>query len=245
MTDTVLLLGPIAFQGFEVASGVTFGGAQRLAQHDLPGGGRVIDALGDDQSQITIAGILSGPDATVRARALAALRGEGAVLSMTWDVFFYSVVVQTFQAEFRAAWWIPFRLTCVVLRDEAAGLLGAAEPLAAALGADLGAAVQAAPFGVDLSAAGGALAASDATTRGTAGYTAAGLALGSSRTMLALALRAEDGALDANSIFAAGGPAEGAEAINAASAGAQRLSSLSLASGYVGRAANNLANAST
>ena len=63
MADVTLLLGPVAFQDFEVPCGVNFGGRQRLALHRLPGGSRVIDALGRDDAQISFSGIFSGSDA--------------------------------------------------------------------------------------------------------------------------------------------------------------------------------------
>ena len=50
----------IVFQDFELPSGINFGGRQRLALHRLPGGSRVIDALGRDDAQISFAGIFTG-----------------------------------------------------------------------------------------------------------------------------------------------------------------------------------------
>src|SRR5438105_1927567 len=118
MADIALVLGPVILQDFEVSSGVAFGGKQRLAVHNLPGGGRVNDALGRDDAEISISGIFAGSDATVRARLLDQLRVDGQVLDLTWDVYFYSVVIRSFQANYRSAWWIPYHLCCTVVRDE-------------------------------------------------------------------------------------------------------------------------------
>ena len=71
MSDIALLLGPVAFQDFELPANIGFGGEQRLAVHCLPGGARVIDVLGRDDAEITFSGIFSGSDATLRARTLA------------------------------------------------------------------------------------------------------------------------------------------------------------------------------
>lgn len=245
MSETVLLLGPIAFRDFEVASGISFGGVQRMAEHDLPGGGRVIDALGDSQGRITVSGALSGPDATERARALAALRGAGSVLPMTWNVFFYSVLVQSFQAEFRSAWWIPFRLTCAVLRDEATAAAGDALSLVGSLGADLASAIGFAPDSIDLGPAAALLAAPGATTRGTAAYESASGGLTAATFAFSAALGSGEARFDPNAVFAAGSAAEGAAAIDAAALGAGRLAGLSAAGAYVRRASANLLNAST
>ena len=47
-----LLLGPVLFRDFELPGQITWGGKQRLAVHHLPGGRRVIDAMGRDDAAI-------------------------------------------------------------------------------------------------------------------------------------------------------------------------------------------------
>src|ERR1700761_7345057 len=97
MSDVALLLGPIVFRNFELPSGVNFGGRQRLALHRLPGGSRVIDALGRDDAQINFSGIFTGPDATLRSRSLDEMRVSGIALPLTWDVLFYTVLISEFR----------------------------------------------------------------------------------------------------------------------------------------------------
>ena len=138
MADVTLLLGPVVFQDFEVPSGVNFGGRQRLVMHRLPGGSRVIDALGRDDAQISFSGIFSGSDATLRARSLDQLRVAGIALPLTWDVLFYTVLISEFQASYRSSWWIPYRIVCTVLRDEASELIQFAASLATTALADIG-----------------------------------------------------------------------------------------------------------
>ena len=174
MADVTLLLGPVVFQDFEVPSGVNFGGRQRLVMHRLPGGSRVIDALGRDDAQISFSGIFSGSDATLRARSLDQLRVAGIALPLTWDVLFYTVLISEFQASYRSSWWIPYRIVCTVLRDEASELIQFAASLATTALADIGTASgYAIDMRVDLSPLQAALAAPGATTRGTAAYAAA------------------------------------------------------------------------
>ena len=48
-------IGSITLRDFEVPSIVRFGGMQRLVEHRLGGGGRVIDALGSDDDDISFA----------------------------------------------------------------------------------------------------------------------------------------------------------------------------------------------
>jgi hypothetical protein len=133
MSDVALLLGPIVFQDFEIPSGVNFGGRQHLALHRLPGGSRVIDALGRDDAQISFAGIFTGSDATLRARALDELRVAGIALPLTWDVLFFTVLISDFHAAYCNGWWIPYRIVCTILQDEASALLQPVVSLATAI----------------------------------------------------------------------------------------------------------------
>ncbi len=137
MSDFSLTLGPVAFAGFELPSSITFGGRQRLAIHRLPGGLRIIDALGPDPADIAFSGIFTGPDAADRARLLDTLRDRRPALPLAWDAFLYTVVLEQFEADYRSPWWIPYRLSCTVLRDEAAALVSTSWQLAPALSADL------------------------------------------------------------------------------------------------------------
>ncbi|MCB8874771.1 hypothetical protein [Acidisoma silvae] len=76
MTTTVTL-GPYTLSAFEIPTAIHYGGRQRLAVHDLPGGGRVTDVLGGSDSDITFSGIISGQDADTKAQLLDALRISG------------------------------------------------------------------------------------------------------------------------------------------------------------------------
>lgn len=124
-----LLLGPILFQDFELPASIAWGGTQSLTVHRLPGGTRIIDAMGRDDADITWSGIFSGASASLRARALDLMRAEGALWPLTWDSYFYSVVIARMDADYARPNWIPYRITCKVLRDETAALIEA--PLAA------------------------------------------------------------------------------------------------------------------
>ena len=121
---------------------------------------RVIDALGRDDAQISFSGIFTGSDATLRARSLDELRVAGIALPLTWDVLFYTVLIAEFRADYCNGWWIPYRIVCTVLQDEASALLQPVVSLATAALADIGAAAgYASDTGVDLSPLQTALAA--------------------------------------------------------------------------------------
>jgi hypothetical protein len=246
MPDTALLLGPVAFQDFEVPSGINFGGRQQLALHRLPGGARIIDALGRDDAQIGFSGIFSGTDATLRARSLDELRAGGVALPLMWDVFFYTVVITQFRANYCNNWWIPYEIICTVLRDEAAVLIQPLVSLAAAALADLGqAAGDALNAGFDLSPVQAAVGAPDATVRGTTAYGAALVSLSTAQTSMAAAIDSSDATLAGLDFASVGSPGVGAARLLQATGTAGQLSSITSARTYVSRAAINLTNAST
>jgi hypothetical protein len=246
MADVTLLLGPVAFQDFEVPCGVNFGGRQRLALHRLPGGSRVIDALGRDDAQISFSGIFSGSDATLRARSLDQLRVAGIALPLTWDVLFYTVLISEFQASYRNGWWIPYRIVCTVLRDEASELVQLATSLATTALTDVGAAAgYAMNAGLDLSPLQAVFAAPGATTRGTAAYSAAQDCLAGTNTSISASISVANGTLVGRTVADAGSAQAGVAGLLAATDAAGQLSSLVSAGAYVGRTATNLNNAST
>lgn len=152
---TVLVLGPVAFEAFEVPARIGFGGHQRIVVHTLPGGARVIDTMGPDDAPIAWSGAFSGPDATLRARLLDTLRSEGAVWTLAWEAFSFSVVVAEFHAQYERSNWIPYRISCTVLADDAAAL---AQAMVSTVGLALGDLAAVAGFpGVNASAAVAAL----------------------------------------------------------------------------------------
>ena len=135
--SSYLLLGPVLFQDFELPERISWGGKQRLTVHRLPGGTRVIDALGRDDKEITWSGVFSGSGGSGRARTLDLMRADGSVWPLTWEAFFYSVVIASFDADYSRSNWIPYRITCTVLRDEAEALVLAVASLAADALSDL------------------------------------------------------------------------------------------------------------
>ena len=110
-----VLLGGIMLDGFEVSARVVFGGKQALAVHRLPGGLRVVDAMGPDDDTIRWQGVLTGSDAADRARLLDRLRVAGTPVRLAWDVFSATVIVSALRLEFRNSWWIPYQIECTAL----------------------------------------------------------------------------------------------------------------------------------
>lgn len=247
MGQAILTLGGVPFQDFEIPPTITFGGGQNLAVHQLPGGSRVVDALGANDAAITWAGVFSGANATERARMLDLARVTGIMLPLTWDVFFYTVVISTFAADYSKGWWIPYKIACTVVRDEASVVVPILPTLAGSVNGDLAAAAAAAP-GLNLNGAMTALAQPNATARGTANYAAALTSLQTAQSGAQSQIAANNtqlGALAAQPTptgpYAA---SQGAGAITQAVGLAGSLASLTTAEGYIGRALVNLGNAS-
>ena len=112
------VLGPVAFQDFEVPERISIGGRQQLAVHNLPGGGRVVDAMGPDEAPIEWSGVFSGASAAERVRYLELLRRAGDTLALSWDGWRYSVVIEQFTAEVSNPWWIPYEIRLCVIPDQ-------------------------------------------------------------------------------------------------------------------------------
>lgn len=130
------VLGPVAFEGYEVPERIRIGGRQQLAVHNLPGGGRVIDAMGPDEAPIEWSGVFSGPSAAERVRALERLRRSAETLDLSWDGWRYSVVIEEFTAEVTSPWWIPYEIRLCVVPDE--GLGPGTDPISEPSQLDLG-----------------------------------------------------------------------------------------------------------
>jgi hypothetical protein len=232
MSYSYLLLGPVLLQAFELPPAISWGGAQALHIHKLPGGTRIIDAMGRDDAAITWTGIFTGSDCGLRARTIDLMRANGSIWPLTWDSFFYSVVIDRFEADYRRPNWIPYRISCTVLRDEAEALVEDVLALGTSLLADLGAA-DGFGSGINLAAAGAALAVSGATTTGTSANAAAQSQLTQTTTQTNTTLASTGQSLTATSD------------VTEATALAGQTAALANTRGYLQRAAANLSQAST
>jgi len=232
MGYSYLLLGPILFQDFELPASIGWGGTQSLTVHKLPGGARVIDTMGRDDCEISWTGVFTGSDSGLRARAIDLMRAQGALWPLTWDSYFYSVVIERFEADYRRPNWIPYRIACTVLRDEAEALVEAPLSIATNVLADITAA-DSLGTGLDLSPTTAALAAVGATTSGTASYSQAQFQLDSS-------------ASSANSqMTSTGAQLASATDVGQAATLAGQTAQLAAANAYLQRASINLAAASS
>lgn len=112
-----LALGDIVFNDFEIPEHLVVGGKQKLVIHSLPGGGRVVDAMGGEDAPIRWSGVFSGQQAAERVRLLERIRRSGERHTLTWDAWRYTVVIQDFEAEIASNWWIPYQLQLCIVTD--------------------------------------------------------------------------------------------------------------------------------
>lgn len=246
MPNIVLTLGPVIMSGFEVPSQINIGGKQRLAVHRLTDGTRVIDSLGRDDSEISFRGIMSGPDATMRARILDVLRVAGEPVSLAWDVFFYTVILSTFAAVYERPSWIPYNITCTVLRDEASSIVPIAMSLAKSVLADVAtAASDSSGCQIDVSGVQTALTLPGATTRDTRAFAAAQASISSSMAAVQGQIVSAEGTLQTSTAVRDPSAAAALASFDTASQSAQQLAALTVTNAYLGRSAVNLNNAST
>jgi hypothetical protein len=116
-----VVLGDVTFQELETPEKIPFGGKQMLVVHKLPGGARVIDAMGRDDLDLAWSGILEGPLASYRALEIDNYRTTGVPIVLSWGIYSYTVVVHSFIANYSKSNWIPYELSCIVVQDNAAG----------------------------------------------------------------------------------------------------------------------------
>lgn len=222
-------LGPVSFEGFEVTSAVRFGGAQRLAVHKLAGGGRVIDVLGQDEAEISFSGFFSGSQATSRARQIDFLRASGATLPLSWDIFYYTVVIRDFSADYTSSFWIPFKMRCTVIRDEATPVAQDPASATTSIEADAASAVLlAVQAGLQLGLPNTGVPSSTS--------------LQSAQVQLVDASSTIQQSWNPGALDTVSTAAEGVSALQAASSATQNLAIVTASTGYIDRAVQNSTN---
>lgn len=128
MTITSLTLGDFTFARFEVPEHINFGGEQRLNVHELVGGVRVIDALGQSPAPIQWSGVFVGNSAVDRAFYLDGLRKSGKQLILAWDKLLFNVVIRSFTPDYRFISRISYSIVCEVVSDLTQPITSIAKP---------------------------------------------------------------------------------------------------------------------
>lgn len=236
-----ITLGGVPFLDFATPESVAWGHAQQLAIHKLPGGARVVQAMGPDPRPVEWKGIFLGPAATRQAQQIDTMARAGGVLPLTWGNFALDVVIASFEADYRRSSHIPYRISCVVIPADPNAPADAgssiADDLASAAGFALGslaapiAAVQSAVSGA-ASLGLGSAGLSSALAQAQGAVSAASGAVGASASALASLTAAAP----------AGGILPGVSALPGVLGQVQSLAANVAANGYLGRALANLRN---
>jgi hypothetical protein len=230
MSNVAVTLGGVAFQGFEVPQRIKIAGGQRLAIHDLIGGGRVVDTLGQHPGRIEFSGAFSGSDASLRAQVLDSATALGAQLPLLWDGFFYTVIIEDFQVSYEKPWWIPFSLTCAVVIDPAAVVADIVSSIASLISSDVSTALSfstQAGVSLGLSSNSSLSDLANAQTVNTAAFSAGNASLAVASTGLSTA---QD-------------PATGVSSLNDLVAASRQVAALTNVNSYLQRASVNMMNA--
>lgn len=116
MADTYFTLGSLELRWSP--NSYSYSDAAKITQHDLVGGARVFDLMGDNPGAREFGGILSGPDRFKEASALSAMRGTSQMLVA--GALATKVLVQQVQLEHGAGQWLTYRVSLLV-QDVASG----------------------------------------------------------------------------------------------------------------------------
>lgn len=141
MPDTTLVLGDFEFARFEIPEQIGFGGEQKLNVHELIGGTRIIDAMGEVPAALEWSGFFVGINALDRALYLDGLRKAGRQHALSWSALRYTVIIRRLECQFQRFYRLPYRITCEVVSDDTTPVADLAAPSPEQLiGDDLGAA---------------------------------------------------------------------------------------------------------
>lgn len=133
-------LGPFVFADFEIPASIAWGGQQQHTVHKLPGGGRVIDAMGRDDRPVAWSGLFLGSGAEDRAIQLDGMKNAGRPLTLTWGAHNLQVLIASFEAETKQIGaHVPYQISCTVASINATAMLaGGPQSLLGAISSDIG-----------------------------------------------------------------------------------------------------------
>ncbi len=114
LSGPAVLIGNIALTGFEVPDAMPWGTEQQLVDHKMPGGGRIVDAMGPLEALYRWKGAFTGPTASYRAHQMDAMAAAGAAVPLIWGEDSRLVVIRSFRCQTtRGGWWLPYDIECI------------------------------------------------------------------------------------------------------------------------------------
>jgi hypothetical protein len=115
--DFVVKIGDVELSNLEIPATINFGGKQKIGKHQLPGGARILDAMTQDDDDITWEGMFTGPDAFARARQLDGYRKTGEQVTLSYHTLSYTAIVAEFVGNFERYYQVPYRIVLMVVED--------------------------------------------------------------------------------------------------------------------------------
>lgn len=115
--DANLILGNIQFGHLEVPENFNFGTSQITYTHQLVGGARIIDSIGQSPHNIGWSGMFFGENASDRARYLDYLAAQGSQVQLSFGEFNYTVIVQSFSGQFERFYQVPYTINLLVVQN--------------------------------------------------------------------------------------------------------------------------------
>ena len=235
-------LGSVVLQGVEVPSELALAGQQKLVVHKLPGGDRVINAVGADPAAIALSGMFTGPFTSSRYSALDAMRTAGTPVQLLAAGQSFLVVVSRFSytIQQRGA-VIPYTIDLEVIPQLASSLSSAGTASYAGLiSPDTASALAAVSAGLTISEGDSSLLAASSALTGLSGVatTSTGYVagLGAAASALSACLTSNGTNLVAIADAALNGICSSAASLAAAVAAAGAIAEAVQAGSYINRA---------
>lgn len=119
---TVLTLGPVQFEDFEVPSSLTdLGGEHKIATHSFPGGYQTQQAFGAFPVPLTWEGHMTGTTAMFRKNELDRIRVAGREVVLSFGDKIFLGLVQTCRITVRHEWLVNYQIVFVPRVDVSSG----------------------------------------------------------------------------------------------------------------------------
>ena len=117
----IVTVGGIQLTIWQTPSEMPMPTTQMLNKHVLVGGQRQIDAMGPDPQVLAWKGLSRGQFAGTNMAALKSLCNSGATVPLTWNAFFYTVIVASFTAVYKRPNEWEYDICCEVVTDSISG----------------------------------------------------------------------------------------------------------------------------
>ena len=117
----IVTVGGIQLTIWQTPSEMPMPSTQMLNKHLMVGGQRQIDAMGPDPLALSWKGLSRGLYAGTNMARLKALCISGQTVPLTWNAFFYSVIVASFTAVYKRPNEWEYDICCEVVTDSLYG----------------------------------------------------------------------------------------------------------------------------